>query len=198
MILFRYTKKDGGEFISHLDLLRHIDRTLRRAKIQVKKSEAVNRHPRIYLSAPLGVGIASEAEFCTVDTDYTGDFKAAFNAHSPSGIKCVDYRYTEKNVNVANAVTSNGFLVRGISPFPVEEILSAETLVLTDKRERTKDVRPSVLELAWRDGSLFMRLRTGENNLRPDVLGEYLASRYGGEVLSVLKVQAYGLEAYGL
>lgn len=198
MICFRYTKKDGGEFISHLDLLRHVDRTLRRAGIEVKKSEAVNKHPRIYLSSPLGVGISSEAEYCTVDTEFDGDFKEKFNAHSPAGIKCVEYIHTEKNINVANAVTSNGFLVRGIAFFDVEEILKEESLVLTDKRDRTKDVRNSILELAWQGESLFMHLATGENNLRPDVLGEYLATRFGGEILSILKIKAYGLEAYGL
>lgn len=197
MIVFRYTKKDGGEFISHLDLLRHVDRTLRRAGIEVKKSEAVNKHPRIYLSAPLGVGIASEAEFCTVDTDYTGDFKEAFNAHSPAGIKCVEYQYTEKNINVANSVTSNGFLVRGIASFDVNEIMSQNELVLTDKRDRTKDVRPAILDLAWQGDAVYMQLEAGQNNLRPDVLGEYLATRYGGEVLSILKIKAYGLETYG-
>ena len=198
MILFRYTKKDGGEFISHLDLLRHIDRTMRRAGIQVKRSEAVNQHPKIYLSAPLGVGIASEAEYCTVDTDYTGDFKEAFNAHSPRGIRCVSYRHTDRKVNVAYEITANSFLVGGIAPFDAGEILRAESLVLTDKRGRTKDVRPSVLELERRGELTYMKLKTGEATLRPDVFGEYLVSRYGGKVSSVLKIQSYGLEQYGL
>lgn len=198
MIVFRYTKKDGAEFLSHLDLLRHIDRTMKRAGIEVKRSEAVNKHPKIYLSAPLGVGISSEAEYCSVDTDFEGDFKEAFNAHAPRGIRCVSYRHTESKVNVAYEITANAFLVEGIAPFDPEEILREETLVLTDKRGRTKDVRPSILELARRGESAYMKLKTGEATLRPDVLGEYLVSRYGGEVSSVLKIQSYGLEKYGL
>lgn len=197
MIAFRYTKKDGGEFISHLDLLRHVDRTCRRAGIEIKRSEAVNKHPKIYLSAPLGVGIASEAEYCTIDTDFDGDFKEVFNAHSPLGIKCISYIHTEKNINVAFIVNANGFLVDGIAPFDPDEILKAETLVLTDKRGRTKDVRSSILALERRGEQTYMKLKTGEATLRPDVLGEYLASVYGGEVEGILKIEAFGLEEYG-
>ncbi len=49
MIAFRYTKTDGAEYLSHLDLLRHIDRTLRRAGIKVKMSEGFHPHPKIFI-----------------------------------------------------------------------------------------------------------------------------------------------------
>ncbi|MGN1234380.1 MAG: TIGR03936 family radical SAM-associated protein [Christensenellaceae bacterium] len=194
MILFRYTKCDGAEFLSHLDLLRHIDRTLRRAGIPVKRSEAVNRHPRIYLSAPLGVGISSRAEFCTVDTDFDGDFQTLFNANAPRGVRCLSYIHTEKNVNVAFSITAYGYLVRGAGAFPAKEILEKQEIVLTEKRGRTKDVRPSLLELEWREEGLYMKLAAGTQTLRPDVLGEYLAGLYGGGVTSVEKREAFGLE----
>ena len=45
MIAFRYTKTDGAEYISHLDLLRHIDRILRRAGIEVGYSQGFHKHP---------------------------------------------------------------------------------------------------------------------------------------------------------
>ena len=87
MICFKYTKTDGAEYLSHLDLLRHIDRTLKRACIDVKKSEGFHPHPRIFMNNPLGLGIKSVAEYCAVETDFDGDFKEAFNANSPKGVK---------------------------------------------------------------------------------------------------------------
>ena len=45
MIAFKYTKTDGAEYLSHLDLLRHITRTLRRSGIQVNASEGFHPHP---------------------------------------------------------------------------------------------------------------------------------------------------------
>ncbi len=198
VILFRYSKRDGAEFISHLDLLRHIDRTLRRAHIAVKKSEAVNRHPRIYLSAPVGVGVVSNAEYCLIDAEFEGDFQAAFNAHAPLGVRCLAWTRTDKKVNVAGDVTACEYRVEGLAPFDAAAILSMRELVLTDKRGRTKDVRPSVLGLEVREDGVWMKLSAGETTLRPDVLGEYLAARFGGSVAFVEKTAAFGLEAYGV
>ena len=53
MIAFKYTKTDGAEYLSHLDLLRHIERTLRRAGIKVNLSEGFpSRQPENFLNNP--------------------------------------------------------------------------------------------------------------------------------------------------
>ena len=59
MIAFKYTKTDSAEFLSHLDLLRHVYRTLRRAQIPVAMSEGYHAHARIFLNNPLPVGVRS-------------------------------------------------------------------------------------------------------------------------------------------
>ena len=64
MIAFRYTKTDGAEYLSHLDLMRHIDRTMRRAGIKTAFTEGFSPHPKIYMNNPLGLGIRSVAEYC--------------------------------------------------------------------------------------------------------------------------------------
>ncbi|MBQ7642830.1 MAG: DUF2344 domain-containing protein, partial [Clostridia bacterium] len=64
MILFRYTKTDGAEYISHLDLLRHLGRTFTRAGIKVGYSQGYHPHKLIYMSAPIGVGMKSLSEYC--------------------------------------------------------------------------------------------------------------------------------------
>ena len=56
MIAFKYTKTDGAEYLSHLDLLRHLDRTFKRAGIQVKTSEGFHPHPKNFINKTLGVG----------------------------------------------------------------------------------------------------------------------------------------------
>ena len=75
MIAFKYTKTDGAEYISHLDLLRHLDRTLRRAGIKVEYSQGYHKHPRIFMCNPLALGVRSVSEYCTADAIYEGDFK---------------------------------------------------------------------------------------------------------------------------
>ena len=90
MLVIRYSKRDGAEFISHLDTLRHLQKIFIRAKIPVKYSQGYNPHMLLYMSAPLGVGITSEAEYLVAETDYPAEeFIKAFNATAPSGIKCL-------------------------------------------------------------------------------------------------------------
>ncbi|MFH1486010.1 MAG: TIGR03936 family radical SAM-associated protein [Chloroflexota bacterium] len=54
------------KYISHLDMMRLWERTLRRAALPVAYSQGFNPHPRISLAAPLAVGVTSEAELADI------------------------------------------------------------------------------------------------------------------------------------
>lgn len=192
MILFKFSKTDGAEYVSHLDLLRHITRTLRRANIPVATSEGFNKHPRIFLNNPLGLGVKSVAEFGTIDTPFTGDFKTVFNAHSPKGVKCVDFRVSDKAGDYANSIVQCTYSVLGFSAFDVGEILGAEQIVITDLRNRTVDIRPRIFDLHFEGETLFFTLGCGENNLRPDLFCTFLESRYNGKARSLIKIASHG------
>lgn len=192
MIAFRYTKTDGAEYLSHLDLLRHIDRTLKRAGIKVKTSGGFNPHPKIFMNNPLGLGVKSLAEYCAVDCDFSGDFAQIFNANSPSGIKCLDYREVEQNPNFAYTIKSCGYSAEGIAPFDVQEILNRKSIILTDTRGRETNIRERIYALEFKDGKLFFTAGCGEKNLRPDFFCEYLEKTYGGKAQNILKLCAFG------
>ncbi|MDE6613331.1 MAG: TIGR03936 family radical SAM-associated protein, partial [Clostridia bacterium] len=117
MIAFKYTKTDGAEYLSHLDLLRHIDRSLKRAGLKVKTSEGFNPHPKIFMNSPLGLGIKSVAEYCAVDCAFTKDFKDLFNASSPSGVKCIDFKEIPENPNYAHTIKSCLYSAEGLTNF---------------------------------------------------------------------------------
>lgn len=197
MIVFSFTKIDGAEYISHLDTLRHIIRTLKRAQIDVNISQAVNKHPRIFLSAPLGVGMKSISEYCLLETDYKdsadNNFKDLFNAYSPLGIKCVNYAYCDKKLAVANA-ESFTYEIFGINFFEVNEFLNRESLILTDKRGRTGDVLHKIIDLYFENDKLIATLKAGKETLRPDDLSEKLVELFGGRVQNIIKIKANGIE----
>ena len=121
MIAFRYTKTDGAEYISHLDLLRHIDRTLRRAGIKVEYSQGFHKHPRIFMGNPLALGVRSVSEYCTIDCGFTGDFKEAFDGHSPDGIKCLAWKAVQNNPNFAQSIKACRYETEGLNGFDPEE-----------------------------------------------------------------------------
>lgn len=192
MIAFKYTKTDGAEFISHLDLLRHIDRTLRRAGIEVEYSQGFHKHPRIFMGNPLALGVRSVSEYCTVDTRFDGNFKEAFNACAPGGVRCLDFKVTADNPNFAESIKACRYEAEGIKDFDVDGILSKESIIITDMRGRTVDIRPRICSVERRDGKLVFTLYCGEKNLRPDLFCEYLSSLYGGEAAYILKTDSFG------
>jgi radical SAM-linked protein len=196
VIAFKYTKTDGAEYLSHLDLLRHVDRTLRRANIPTAKSEGFNKHPRIFLNNPLGLGIKSLAEYATIDTPFTGDFKELFNSFSPAGVKCLDYKIVDKNQNFANTIDKCRYEVSGINDFDIEQLLAENSIVITDTRDRQVDIRPRIF-LIERDGDkLSFVLGCGENNLRPDLFCDFLVTRYGGRICGLIKTASYGSNVF--
>lgn len=192
MIAFKYTKTDGAEFISHLDLLRHLDRTLRRAGIEVEYSQGFHKHPRIFMGNPLAVGVRSVSEYCTADTHFDGDFLKAFNECAPGGIRCLDFKITEENPNFAESIKACRYEAVGINKFDPEEILEKESIIITDMRGRTVDIRPRICSIERREEKLVFTLCCGEKNLRPDLFCEYVSSLYGGEAAYILKTDSFG------
>lgn len=191
MIAFRYTKTDGAEYLSHLDLLRHVERTLRRANVPLNYSEGYHAHPRIFINNPLGVGIKSVAEYATIDTPFEGDFKTLFNAHSPDGVKCLDYKIVEKNQNYADCISRCEYVACGVAPFDENDILGEDSIVITDLRGRQVDIRPRIYAIEWQNDRLKFILGCGACNLRPDLFVTYLCSRFGGEATDILKTAAF-------
>ena len=192
MIVFKYTKCDGAEYLSHLDLLRHIIRTLKRAGIKVNLSGGFHKHPRIYLNNPLGLGIKSVAEYGAIDCEFTPNFKELFNANSPNGVKCVAAVEADTNPNFANAITSCKYIFSGIYLVEPTLILKNEHIPLTDLRGRETDIRPKIISLEKKDGNLIAVLKSGNENLRPDLFADYLEKTFGCTTHGILKVEAYG------
>ena len=182
MILIRYSKLNGAEFIPHLDTLRHLMKTIRRMDIPINYSKGFNPHMLVYMSSPIGLGLKSESEYCLFDTEYAGeDFKELFNANSPKGIRCEEVYFVDKKVGVASDVTSALYEISGINHFDVNEILSRSEFLVYDKRkEEDVNVRERIKCLCFKGDKLYAELAFGNVTLRPDYLIEKLLKLYGG------------------
>lgn len=193
MIVFRYSKTGGAEFISHLDTLRHLNKTFVRAEMPVKASQGFHPHLLVYMSSPIGVGQTSYAEYCTVDVDMpTDEFVRAFNEFSPRGLRCISAVRVEKNPNLASIIGRAKYEITGINKFEVTEILSLESFTVTDKRGREKQVREKIYKLWFEGDTLYAELAAGNDCLRADVLADKLKELYGtcGNVC-VCKLESY-------
>ena len=192
MIAFRYTKTDGAEYISHLDLLRHIDRILRRAGIEVGYSQGFHKHPRIFMGNPLALGVKSVSEYCTVDAATDKDFAQLFNRFSPEGVKCLAWKNTEQNPNFAESIKACRYEAIGLAPFDEREILEQKSIIITDLRGRSVDIRPRICSIEHLGDKLIFTLCCGEKNLRPDLFCSYISQTYGGCAADILKTDSFG------
>jgi radical SAM-linked protein len=62
-----YAKTETGRYLSHLDLARAMERSLRRAKVPLAFSEGFNPHPKLSFASALAVGITGCREYLDVE-----------------------------------------------------------------------------------------------------------------------------------
>ena len=57
--LIKFTKEENIKFIAHLDLMRTIQRIIRRSGLPVEYSKGFNPHMALSIAQPLSVGVYS-------------------------------------------------------------------------------------------------------------------------------------------
>ena len=195
MILFKFTKTGGAEFLAHLDILRHIGRTMRRANIKVAFSQGFNPHMLVYMSAPMGIGVPSLAEYCQIETDVDPEiFIQKFNEFAPNGLTCVGAWKTQGKVGVASDIVKAEYTITGINKFDVQEFLNLEEFIITKKDGTDKNVRDLIYSANFEGDTLRAVIGFG-NGLRIEKFTEKLLELYGGG--EVVAIKTRGLNAQG-
>ena len=176
MKVIEHIKKGNISYVSHIDSMRVLQRTLIRANINVKLSEGFNPHPVTYTSHPLPLGVESEQEFFVIAND---DMSAeqvlnAFNNNIPSGMLAVKCYDCIKNPNFAKNVNYCEYLVKGNFLQYKKEIENFQNekcwVIKYDFKgtEKEQDIAPLIHSLKVVNKGLVMIIATGNPNLRPD------------------------------
>lgn len=82
IIRFKFNKRDGFKYLSHLDISRIIKRALSRAGFRVAYSQGYNPKPKISFSPPTPLGLESLAEYADIiidDNVGVNEFKRRIN-----------------------------------------------------------------------------------------------------------------------
>jgi len=66
-VLFRFTKGEALRFVGHLDLMRVMERAMRRSHFPVNFSQGFNPRPRMSFASALTLGATSAGELCQLD-----------------------------------------------------------------------------------------------------------------------------------
>ena len=199
MIVIKYSKLDGAEFIPHLDMLKHFAKIIRRMGVKVGYSQGFNPHMLVFMSSPIALGLKTKSEYCLIESEENAEtFKALFNQFAPSGIKCEECFNTSKKAKIASDVTTATYKITGLNNFDVNDILLKQEFFVEDKKGNKKEVRNKIVSLSFVENTLFATLKFGNDTLRPDYLATALKAIYGGDNIDIIKEDAHFLNGLSL
>ncbi len=178
MIVLRYVKRGDLSYVSHKDILRVLQRGLKRMRVDVRYSAGFVPHMLTYTTAPIPLGAQSVAEYFTVECDGIGaeEFLTRYNAAMPSGLRGVFAWQVDKNPNLAGIVQASDYRIDApeLDAQAVERLASRDVWqipIVRKGKEQTVDIRPMIYGLHCEQGRLHMRLATGSvANLRVDAM----------------------------
>lgn len=90
-----FTKTGNAVWISHLDLMRVLQRAFRRGGLMLKHSQGYSPHPHLSIAMPLSVGVSSDCEIMDFElaegeTVAAEELKDRLNVSLPEGIVILD------------------------------------------------------------------------------------------------------------
>ncbi|MCB2292528.1 TIGR03936 family radical SAM-associated protein [Clostridium algoriphilum] len=91
--LIKYTKDNEIKFVAHLDLMRTIQKVIKRSELPIEYSKGFNPHMAVSIAQPLSVGVHSNGEYMDVvlseelEEKYIMD---KMNENTPRGIEILD------------------------------------------------------------------------------------------------------------
>jgi len=184
-----FAKEGLARFISHLELLKTWERTLRRAAVPISYSEGFNPHPRMSFALPLAVGCEGHREYLEIMLEAEADLEAMKDSLSralPEGLRVIALTpLSDRNPPLMAQVEGASYLVSApfSRPISAEDLKKAldvframsEAVIIKDGKHGPKlqDVRPGIYclqaELKYSRIELLMTLKAGsQGNVRPE------------------------------
>lgn len=198
--LTKFTKEENIKFISHLDVLKTIQKNIRRAGLPIEFSQGFNPHMNTSIAQPLSVGVYSSGEYMDMVLITEMDEKEIvdkLNATAPSGIKyisalAIPYKEGEKKIPQAMAlIDAARYTIKvkysDVSKLEEEinqllEVKEWNIVKKSKKGEKEVNIRALVKEFSFwiKDEALILNvvISTGSReHLSADLLVQYIQEK---------------------
>lgn len=203
-IIYRltYTKGDKVKYISHLDFLRCVNRSFKRAHIPVKYSQGFNPHILLNIALPCPVGVSSECEMLDIELTRTMEpdkIVHDLNEVMPVGIRILSAEKKDMHrdfFDIEKALYEIEF--KSSKEFNPDDFLNAETVVIEKKSKRgmkevnLKDFIFSAEIIPKGDCKYSMNavIAAGnKSNLKPELMLSAMADFYGASFSDIYTVR---------
>ena len=151
-IQLTFAKTPAMRYTSHLDLMRALERTFRRAELHLAYTQGYNPHPRINLISALPLGFTSECEIADVQLEASipaEEIQPALQQAAPPGIEILSvHEITGQQPAMQTLLLASLFIVTLPDP-PADlesrmEILLASTELTRQRRGKSYNLRPLI------------------------------------------------------
>ena len=188
MITLRYKRFNDGIFVPHVDVLRSLNRTFRRAGIDVRYSNGFNHHMALRLTQPIPFGVADDDAYVTADikSDYPlEEIYDRFVKACPPYIRPLGAYVTELNPSLGGTINASSYRVQEkLNAEQVEKInaVSGKEYEITLRKNGgadKKEVSSLIYCLKADEDGFDATLAFGNVNLRIDLLIEQFNDDFG-------------------
>ena len=185
----RFEKTGRAVYISHLDLMKMMQRAFSRAGLPLKYSEGFNPHPQISIALPLSVGTGSVCELMDFKLDCGADLSLIpekLTAVLPEGIRVTEAYEAERKCAEVKWLAVKGVFEyddRDVSEITgrLNAFFAQEEIVITKKTKRgigETDIRPAIRSIAFAAAESAVDvtavISAQEPTLNPDLIADAL------------------------
>jgi len=216
--LIKFTKESEIKFISHLDLMRTIQRIIRRAKLPIEYSKGFNPHMTVSIAQPLSVGVYSSGEYLDavlLEEVSENEILKVLNENTVIGIKFLSVTKVEKkegtkNVQAMAAIDGAKYIINikldemdAVNFDSLIKLPQWEILKKTKSGEKEVDIKPLVKEIKHSINENMLTVETvlssgSRENLSASLLCDFIVSHLNGikkdAFVDIKRVEIYGLE----
>lgn len=212
-MIVAFEKTPRVRHIGHLDLMRAMQRALRRSGLPIRYSQGFNPHVVLSFASPLPVGVSGLQELMDVALSQSVEedaFAAALAPAMPDSLPLISARAVDdRHPALMAALRTASYeavlplggaadaMAKAIKPL----LARAEIVALrkTKSGEKPCDIRPMLHELSAekKEGGVHVRMRvslTEKETLKPDLLLRTLAAQADTELptYSLTRLRLYG------
>lgn len=153
----KFIKTGRAVYISHLDLMRTMQRVFSRAGVALKYSEGFNPHAKISILLPLTVGTHSECEY--MDFSLVGEWDLAslperLNPCMPEGIRALEAYEAPCKGSELRWLRVTGRMTGGRDAAFYNEFFAREEILVTrrgKKGPRVDNIAPAIYRAVFTD-----------------------------------------------
>ena len=170
-VVLKFRKSSAARWLSHLDVIRVLERAIRRAGLPIMYSQGFNPRPRMAFGPPLPLGATSDAEMIVLRLAQPMDpseLKERLNAQLPDGVEAIEARTVTDDRPALGPISGSSYTARAVcrAKDPAEAAAEAVREFMSRDEEcversnkgfgRRVDIRPSVevLEVLDCDGPI--------------------------------------------